>query len=140
MLGKNINRIRKHRRLTLDSCAKISGLSPSCLNDIETGIIKKPTRYILENIAYALAVKTSSLSESNLDIEKIDDFLKIPDEYLSTYKVTLGEKRKFIEYIAIYTEQLQRMNYIQYSPKQILAHVESIKSFYWEAKAMNKRK
>lgn len=140
MLGKNINKIRRYRRLTVDSCAKISGLSPSCLSALEDGIIKKPTRYILENIAYALAVETSSLSNPNLDIDKIDDFLMIPDDYLSAYKVTISEKRKFIEYISIYKQQIKSIDNVFYTQKQISAHVESIKKFYWEAKILNKRK
>lgn len=143
MLGHNINKIRKHRKLTLNSCAKFADLDPSCLNDLEAGIIKNPTRYVLENIAYALAVETSCLSKVNLDIEKIDDFFNIPKEYLDSYKVPIREKREFIEYLATFCDEYQvnnPLNNIEPTTKTSQDFVNLAKEYFWESKALNKRK
>lgn len=56
MLGNNIKRIRKEKKISLNNLAKMAGISPGYLSDIENNNATNPTMDKLNNIANALGV------------------------------------------------------------------------------------
>ncbi|MBU3188722.1 helix-turn-helix domain-containing protein [Clostridium bowmanii] len=67
MLGDNIKRIRKSRKLGLNELAKKSDISGSYLSNIEKGIKTNPSIDALNNIAKALGISVDELFKNQLD-------------------------------------------------------------------------
>ena len=59
-IGKNLNNVRKRRRLSLDKVAELTGVSKAMLGQIERGE-STPTVNVLWKIATGLKVSFSSL-------------------------------------------------------------------------------
>ncbi|MCX8094530.1 MAG: helix-turn-helix domain-containing protein [Candidatus Goldbacteria bacterium] len=68
IIGKNIKMFRKKEGLTLLDLSKKTGISPSFLSNIESGI-KQPTLLTLQKVANVLKISITSLfikRESNI--------------------------------------------------------------------------
>lgn len=61
MLGKNIQRIRKGKGLTLSECAQRANISKSYLSNIERNLHQNPSIQIIEKIADGLDVDLRTL-------------------------------------------------------------------------------
>jgi len=59
-IGNNIKLFRRKEKLTLNELSKKTGISPSFLSNIESGL-KQPTLLTLEKIANALKINITSL-------------------------------------------------------------------------------
>lgn len=54
MLGENIKKIRKNKKLSLRALSEKSGISKTTINEIENGIVTNPTLVTIDKIAKAL--------------------------------------------------------------------------------------
>jgi transcriptional regulator with XRE-family HTH domain len=61
MLGENIRKIRRKRRLTQDKLAKIADITYTSITKIETGVIKSPSVQTVAKIAKALDISLDEL-------------------------------------------------------------------------------
>lgn len=61
MIGENIRRYRKQKRMTLSDLASTTGISKSYLSYIERGIKHNPSIDVLEKITEALEINISSI-------------------------------------------------------------------------------
>ena len=59
--GGNVRRLREGAGLTLYRLAKLAGITPGWLRDIETGRIKSPGVAVLRKIAKGLGVDVAEL-------------------------------------------------------------------------------
>ncbi|MFB7138213.1 helix-turn-helix domain-containing protein [Gottfriedia sp. NPDC056225] len=63
MIGKNINKIRKKRGLTLTQLAEQANISKSYLSNIEREINDNPSIHVMEKISKVLGVELKNLIE-----------------------------------------------------------------------------
>ncbi|MBM3253433.1 MAG: helix-turn-helix transcriptional regulator [Candidatus Omnitrophica bacterium] len=61
MLGENIKKVRKKRKLTQDKLARLADIPYTTLTKIETGVIKKPSVQAVSKIARALSISIDEL-------------------------------------------------------------------------------
>jgi transcriptional regulator with XRE-family HTH domain len=61
MLGQNIKKMRKKRKLTQDKLARIADVPYTSLTKIETGVIKRPSVQVVAKIARALNITIEEL-------------------------------------------------------------------------------
>jgi transcriptional regulator with XRE-family HTH domain len=61
MLGENIRRVRKRRKLTQDRLARVADIPYTTLTKIETGVIKQPSVQVVAKIAKALNILVDDL-------------------------------------------------------------------------------
>ena len=64
MLGDNIKSIREEKKLGLNETARLAGISPSYLSDIEKGNKTNPSMEVLQRIADALDVSIEEFFKS----------------------------------------------------------------------------
>ena len=70
MLGDNIRKIRKARKVSINNLSKISGVSLGYLSDIENNKGTNPTKETLEKLAAALEVTVDEFFKEDLDLIK----------------------------------------------------------------------
>lgn len=104
MIGKNIQRIRKRKGLTLSDCAERANISKSYLSNIERDLNKNPSIQIIEKIAGVLDVDLhtllgTELYEKNqlLDSEWLDFISEL--RKLGVEKNQLKEFKSLIEFV-----------------------------------------
>lgn len=61
MLGENIRKVRKKRKLTQDKLARLADIPYTTLTKIETGVIKRPSVQAVAKIAKALDITLDEL-------------------------------------------------------------------------------
>jgi transcriptional regulator with XRE-family HTH domain len=70
MLGDNIRKIRKARKVSINNLSKISGVSLGYLSDIENNKGTNPTKETLEKLAAALEVTVDEFFKEDLGLTK----------------------------------------------------------------------
>jgi transcriptional regulator with XRE-family HTH domain len=86
MLGDNIRKIRRSKKLSINALSKITGISLGYLSDLENNKASNPTMEKLQKIADALNVpvdeffKTEKI-ESEPDTKEIDFINKAEEKY-----------------------------------------------------------
>jgi len=68
MLGENIKKIRKKRKLTQDRLARIADIPYTSITKIETGVIKSPSVQTVAKIAKALGISVDELIKGVSDV------------------------------------------------------------------------
>lgn len=71
MIGKNINKLRKQRGLTLSELAQRALISKSYLSNIERSLHINPSIQVIEKIAGVLQIDLQKLLQSELEIEEV---------------------------------------------------------------------
>ncbi len=61
MLGENIKKVRKKRKLTQDKLARLADIPYTTLTKVETGIFKRPSVQVVAKIAKALEISIEEL-------------------------------------------------------------------------------
>jgi transcriptional regulator with XRE-family HTH domain len=61
MLGENIRKVRKKKKLTQDKLARLADIPYTTLTKIETGVIKKPSVFVVAKIGKALNISVDDL-------------------------------------------------------------------------------
>ena len=61
MLGENIRKVRKKNKLTQDKLARLADIPYTTLTKIETGVIKKPSVFVIAKIGTALNISIDDL-------------------------------------------------------------------------------
>lgn len=61
MLGQNIKKMRKKRKLTQDKLARLADIPYTTLTKVETEVIKRPSVQVVAKIAKALNVTVDEL-------------------------------------------------------------------------------
>jgi transcriptional regulator with XRE-family HTH domain len=79
MLGDNIKQYRLDRKLSLNRLAKLSGISPSYLSELENNISANPSREKLERIAEILTVNLEDFYKE--EPKKLDEIDQLEAEY-----------------------------------------------------------
>lgn len=93
MLGDNIKSIREEKKLGLNETARLAGISPSYLSDIEKGNKTNPSMEVLQRIADALDVSIEEFFKSEPASQQ--QLKEWDDKYNPNGK--LAEQVKFIE-------------------------------------------
>ncbi len=70
VIAKNFRSIRERKKLSLDSVAKLSGVSKSMLSQIEHGDVS-PTITVLWKIANGLKISFTALVEQNMELIQV---------------------------------------------------------------------
>lgn len=120
MLGDNIRNIRKSKNISINTLAKISGISLGYLSDLENNKVNNPTLAKLNKIATALDVDVKSLlSEQQVSkaLKTMVNINNLLDNLESTKYVNSSiyaiisrfDKEKFTK-----NEQKEIINYINY--------------------------
>lgn len=65
MLGENIKKVRKKKKLTQDKLARLADIPYTTLTKIETGVIKRPSVQAVAKIAEALSVTVDELIKNS---------------------------------------------------------------------------
>lgn len=93
MLGDNIKSIREEKKLGLNETARLAGISPSYLSDIEKGNKTNPSMEVLQRIADALDVSIEEFFKSEPASQQ--QLKEWDDKYNPNGE--LAEQVKFIE-------------------------------------------
>ncbi|MFU0784263.1 helix-turn-helix domain-containing protein [Clostridium sp.] len=111
MLGDNIKSIREEKKLGLNETARLAGISPSYLSDIEKGNKTNPSMEVLQRIADALDVSIEEFFKSEpasqQQLKEWDDKYNLNGE--------LAEQVKFIESLQLGTPE-QALKFILSQP------------------------
>ncbi|WP_238948817.1 XRE family transcriptional regulator [Clostridium sp. YIM B02569] len=68
MLGDNIRKIRKDKKMSLNNLARVSGISAGYISDLENNKFTNPTVDKLNKIADILGVETSDFFKNDIDM------------------------------------------------------------------------
>ena len=71
MIGENLKKIRKSKKITLQQLENKTGITNSYISAIENGKKNNPSQDVLERLAAALEVPVSAFFD-NIDIRKIE--------------------------------------------------------------------
>lgn len=111
MLGDNIKSIREEKKLGLNETAKLAGISPSYLSDIEKGNKTNPSMEVLQRIADALDVSIKEFFKSEPASQQ--QLKEWDDKYNPNGE--LAEQVKFIESLQLGTPE-QALKFILSQP------------------------
>ena len=111
MLGDNIKSIREEKKLGLNETARLAGISPSYLSDIEKGNKTNPSMEVLQRIADALDVSIEEFFKSEPASQQ--QLKEWDDEYNPNGE--LAEQVKFIESLQLGTPE-QALKFILSQP------------------------
>lgn len=107
MLGYNIEKIRKEKKIKLSALADIVGISPGYLSDLEKGNKKNPSIEKLQAIADALKVPLSGLlseeEKLNLSLNSLEKINSLAKEALEKPIEKITKENK-IETLAAHFE------------------------------------
>ena len=92
MLGDNIVRIRKLKKMSASDCAKKIGISRGYFHDIENNIKKNPSIEMLGRIALVLEVPASELLNTEEKLELAKKSLNTINETVAQYYVSKSNK------------------------------------------------
>ncbi|CAM4097549.1 transcriptional regulator [Bacillus manliponensis] len=98
MIGTNICKLRKKRKLTLSELAEKAKVSKSYLSNIERDINKNPSVQVLKKIALVLDVDLSTLLTINTNAEMKHAPEREWIEFIFELKKAGVEKEKIHEY------------------------------------------
>ncbi|RUQ30601.1 XRE family transcriptional regulator [Peribacillus cavernae] len=103
MIGKNIQRIRKKKGLTLSELAERASMSKSYLSNIERNINQNPSIQVMEKISLVLDVELNSLLEMPPEppVPSENDWLELVTELKESgmEKEQLEEFKTLIQFI-----------------------------------------
>lgn len=103
MIGKNIQKIRMKKDLTLSECAERANISKSYLSNIERNVNKNPSIHIIEKIALVLNVDLQVLVGQPTRNERIaeNEWLDFVNELKESgvEKERLSEYKTVIEFV-----------------------------------------
>ncbi|GMG96815.1 helix-turn-helix domain-containing protein [Tepidimicrobium xylanilyticum] len=111
MLGDNIKSIREEKKLGLNETARLAGISPSYLSDIEKGNKTNPSMEVLQRIADALDVSIEEFFKSEPASQQ--QLKEWDDKYNPNGE--LAEQVKFIESLQLGTPE-QALKFILSQP------------------------
>lgn len=111
MLGDNIKSIREEKKLGLNETARLAGISPSYLSDIEKGNKTNPSMEVLRRIADALDVSIEEFFKSEPASQQ--QLKEWDDKYNPNGE--LAEQVKFIESLQLSTPE-QALKFILSQP------------------------
>lgn len=111
MLGDNIKSIREEKKLGLNETARLAGISPSYLSDIEKGNKTNPSMEVLQRIADALDVSIKEFFKSEPASQQ--QLKEWDDKYNPNGE--LAEQVKFIESLQLGTPE-QALKFILSQP------------------------
>ena len=111
MLGDNIKNIREEKKLGLNETARLAGISPSYLSDIEKGNKTNPSMEVLQKIADALDVSIEEFFKSEPASQQ--ELKEWDDKYNPNGE--LAEQVKFIESLQLGTPE-QALKFILSQP------------------------
>jgi len=111
VLGDNIKSIREEKKLGLNETAKLAGISPSYLSDIEKGNKTNPSMEVLQRIADALDVSIKEFFKSEPASQQ--QLKEWDDKYNPNGE--LAEQVKFIESLQLGTPE-QALKFILSQP------------------------
>ncbi|WP_459482061.1 helix-turn-helix domain-containing protein [Clostridium saccharoperbutylacetonicum] len=95
MLGDNIRKIRKEKRISINNLARLSGISVGYLSDIENNKFTNPTLDKLNKIAEILEVSTTELFNDQIDSENVSQV----NETQTQYEIELKTPEAAIQFI-----------------------------------------
>lgn len=93
LLGDNIRKIRKEKKISINNLARITGISVGYISDLENNNFTNPTIDKLDKIADALGVSKGVLFEDNIDNSQIQE---VVESYNVTKFNTAEDAIKFI--------------------------------------------
>lgn len=111
MLGDNIKSIREEKKLGLNETARLAGISPSYLSDIEKGNKTNPSMEVLQRIADALDVSIEEFFKSEPASQQ--QLKEWDDKYNPNGE--LAEQVKFIESLKLSSPE-QALKFILSQP------------------------
>lgn len=88
MLGDNIRRLRKTKRISINNLSKMSGVSLGYLSDIENNKGTNPTKETLEKLALALEVTVDEFFKEEPTITKAEN------KFNEQVRLTVKEQEK----------------------------------------------
>lgn len=115
-MGKNIKTIREQKKITLDSAAKLTGVSRSMLAQIEKGEVN-PTISILWKIANGYKVSFTSLVKYNaspllIKSEDVIPLIENDEKYINYPAFPFQEDKQF----ETYRIEIKEGGYLQAQP------------------------
>ena len=135
MIGNNIRKIRKSKKMSINSLAKKAGVSLGYLSDLENDKFTNPTLDKLNSIADALNVSVGDFFANDLS-DNIE--INVPKEYTDKYKVTSRDKKQYLAEMKKANEAFFMDDELNEEAKKEMLDLMS--ELFWEAKSMNKRK
>lgn len=115
MLGDNIRKIRKERKISINNLSKESGVSLGYLSDLENNRVNNPTLEKLRSIADVLKVTVEYLFKDELPLKdeapKTEDdvfsFMSEEDRLLFKKIKTLSKKdaKKILDIIEVFEKE-----------------------------------
>lgn len=135
MIGNNIRKIRKSKKMSINSLAKKAGVSLGYLSDLENDKFTNPTLDKLNSIADALNVSVGDFFANDLS-DNIE--INVPKEYTDKYKVTSRDKKQYLAEMKKANEAFFMDDELNENAKKEMLDLMS--ELFWKAKAMNKRK
>lgn len=98
MLGDNIRAFRKEKGLSLNKLAKLVGMSPSYLSDLENNKSINPSMEKLNKLAEVLEVKIEDFYKSEPDeLDKLEEDMKVL--YSKVKKLSKNDRKKILDII-----------------------------------------
>lgn len=86
MLGDNIRKIRKAKKISLNNLARLTGISVGYISDLENNKFTNPTIDKLNKIAQTLEVQTTDFFDNDLDEKKITEVKEDSAPYSTEFK------------------------------------------------------
>ncbi len=86
MLGDNIRKIRKAKKISLNNLSKLTGISLGYISDLENNKFTNPTLDKLNKIAQILEVQTTDFFENDLDEKDFAEVKESPTTYNTEFK------------------------------------------------------
>lgn len=104
MLGDNIKVFRKEKRLSLNKLAKLAGMSPSYLSDLENNKSINPSMEKLNKLAEILEVKIEDFyKEDPNEIEQLEDDMKLL--YSKVRDLSKKDRKKLLDMIKQFEDE-----------------------------------
>lgn len=105
MLGDNIKFFRKEKKLSLNQLAKLAGIAPSYLSDLENNKCINPSMEKLGKLSEVLNVKIEDFYKEEPDeIDKLEAEMKLL--YCKLKDLTPNDRKKILKII----EEFEREN------------------------------
>lgn len=134
MLGDNIRKIRKSKKISINNLAKQAEVSLGYLSDLENNKFTNPTLDKLNKLADALGVSVNEFFDG--DETTYEEKINIPKEYTNKYKVTSRDKKQ-------YTEEMKKANEAFFMNDELSEDakkemLDTMAELFWKAKSIKK--
>lgn len=104
MLGDNIKAFRKEKGFSLNKLAKLAGMSPSYLSDLENNKSINPSMEKLNKLAELLEVKIEDFYKEEPDeIDKLEQEMKLL--YCKIKNLSPSDRQKVLDIITKFEEE-----------------------------------